>query len=379
MRTLHLPFFPTLLLAFLLVGCEKKDEPSVKPATQGAASTASASPTKGDESASPKEVASATAEVNKGGEAKEVAAKKEPATKEETSSSPAVATVNGEKIPDSAFQAELDKITGRGEELPEERLNRMKQSILRRLVDEVLLRQTVKAEAIKVPAEKLTAAVVEYKGRFESEERFNNYMRHSKIDLDDIKQRLLARLEIETLLLRRGEFKVSENEARAFYQKNKRFYMNKAGVKASHILVKLGKRASKDEEKAALDKIRLIQKELKSGKPFAEIAKKMSEDLSAPRGGELGFFGKGHMVPAFEKVAFSLPIGEVSPPVRTHFGYHLITIHERRDERSRGFEEVQTQIQKSLINKLYFMKRRQLLSELKNSAAVESLLPGVSY
>jgi peptidyl-prolyl cis-trans isomerase C len=378
MRAHPIPFFATLLLAVLLVGCEKKAETSAKPVPPSAEATVSAPPTKSGESVPSKSSASEPAEVNSA-KTNSPTAKEDTEAKSEASSSPAVATVNGEKIPDSAFQAELDKLTGRGEELPEDRLNRMKQSILRRLVDEALLRQTVKAEAIEVPAEKLTAAVAEYKARFESEERFKNYLRHSKIDVDDIKKRLMARLEIETLLLRRGEFKVSENEARAFYQKNKRFYMDKAGVKASHILVKLSKKASKDEEKTALDKIRLIQKELKTGKPFADVAKSMSEDLSAPRGGELGFFGKGHMVPAFEKVAFTLPIGQVSGPVRTHFGYHLITIHERRDERSRVFEEVQSQIQKSLINKLYFMKRRQLLSELKNSAAVESLLPGVSY
>ena len=294
-------------------------------------------------------------------------------------SSPSVAIVNGEKIPDVRFQAELDKRTAHGGEIPEDRLLRIKQTILRRIVDETLIQQAVDAAKITIPDAKLEESMAEYKGRFESEERFKNYLRHSKISLEDIKQQRLKRLKVEVLLLQRGALEVTDKEALAFYQKNKRFYVDKAGVHASHILVKLSKTASKEQEKAALDKIRLAQKELKAGKEFADVAKQMSEDLSAPRGGDQGFFGKGHMVPAFEKAAFSLPIGKVSGPVRTHFGYHLIKVHERREERVRSYEEVRKQIERSLLNKLYFMKRRQLLSDLKNTAVIESLLPGVNY
>ena len=297
----------------------------------------------------------------------------------QATSSPAVAIVNGEKIPDVLFQAELEKRTTHAGEIPEDRLRRDKQTILRKLVNETLIQQAVDAAKITIPEEKLKEAMTEYKSRFESEERFKNYLRHSKISLEDIKNQSLKKLKVKVLLLQRGTLEVTDKEALAFYQKNKRFYVDKAGARASHILVKLKKTASKEAEKAALDKIRIIQKELKSGTPFADVAKKMSEDISAPRGGDQGFFGKGHMVPAFEKAVFSLPLGKVSGPVRTHFGYHLIKVHERREERVRTYEEVRAQIERSLLNKLYLMKRRQLLSDLKNTAVIESLIPDVSY
>ena len=85
-------------------------------------------------------------------------------------------------------------------------------------------------------------------------------------------------------------------------------------VRASHILV------------SSLDKANSIVSELKAGKGFEELAKKHSTCPSGQRGGDLGFFGKGMMVPDFEKAAFALEPGMVSSPVKTQFGYHLIKV-----------------------------------------------------
>ncbi|WP_047151037.1 peptidylprolyl isomerase [Aneurinibacillus tyrosinisolvens] len=90
-------------------------------------------------------------------------------------------------------------------------------------------------------------------------------------------------------------------------------------VHASHILIKYDKAAKEVEAK------------LKSGQDFATLAKQYSIDTgSAVKGGDLGFFGKGKMVPEFEKVAFSLPIGKISDPVKSKYGYHIIKVTEKR-------------------------------------------------
>ena len=80
---------------------------------------------------------------------------------------------------------------------------------------------------------------------------------------------------------------------------------------------------------AAQDKIAGIQKELKDGADFEVIAIEYSEGPSAPRGGDLGFFGRGQMVPAFEEAAFALQPGEMSDIVETQFGFHIIKLDER--------------------------------------------------
>lgn len=89
-------------------------------------------------------------------------------------------------------------------------------------------------------------------------------------------------------------------------------------VKASHILV------STEEEAKEL------RKEILAGKPFAEVAKEKSSCPSGRNGGDLGYFGKGQMVKEFEDSAFSLPVGEVSEPIKTQFGYHLIQVTDQR-------------------------------------------------
>jgi peptidyl-prolyl cis-trans isomerase SurA len=83
--------------------------------------------------------------------------------------------------------------------------------------------------------------------------------------------------------------------------------------------------------KTAETKIKMIEEEAVKGAPFPDLAKKYSEDPSASIGGDLGFFEKGFLDPAFEKAAFALNVGEISSPVRSSYGFHLIKLEERKD------------------------------------------------
>jgi len=89
-------------------------------------------------------------------------------------------------------------------------------------------------------------------------------------------------------------------------------------VRASHLLVKTEAEAIK------------LREEIVAGKPFAEVAKEVSMCPSGKNGGDLGFFGKGQMVPEFEQASFSLPVGEVSQPIQTQFGWHLLVVTGQR-------------------------------------------------
>lgn len=102
-------------------------------------------------------------------------------------------------------------------------------------------------------------------------------------------------------------------------------------VHARHILIKVSSTASEEEVQAARQKIEEIQKQLTEGADFAELAKQYSEDASNnAQGGDLGWFGQGRMVDEFDQAAFALQEGQISGPVRTQFGFHLIQLLERR-------------------------------------------------
>ncbi|MDQ6663770.1 MAG: peptidylprolyl isomerase [Acidobacteriota bacterium] len=144
--------------------------------------------------------------------------------------------------------------------------------------------------------------------------------------------------------------KVDDAAARKYYDDHKSEYEQ---VKARHILVRAkgspspasaGGKELTDEE--ALAKAQDLRKKLVAGADFAELAKTQSDDTgSGANGGDLGLFKHGQMVPPFEQAAFSLPIGQISEPVKTPFGYHIIKVEQKE---SKTFDEVRPEIEKKL-------------------------------
>ncbi|MBN2617628.1 MAG: peptidylprolyl isomerase [Spirochaetales bacterium] len=137
-----------------------------------------------------------------------------------------------------------------------------------------------------------------------------------------------------------GEFyskiSVSDDALAAFYKEHEDKFVTEKQVKASHILVK--------EEKD----IEEINTRIKSGEVFEDLAKEHSECPSGQNGGDLGFFGKGKMVPEFETVAFKLGINEVSDPFKTDFGYHILKVTDKQEEGKQSLEEVSANIKRHL-------------------------------
>ena len=142
---------------------------------------------------------------------------------------------------------------------------------------------------------------------------------------------------------------VSDDEAQKFYTENQKLFVQQERVHARHILV------SGDENLAK------VQEALKSGKSFDAVAKEYSIDPgSAANGGDLGEFPRGVMVPEFEKAAFALKEpGEVSEPVKTQFGWHIIKLEERIPESAAPFEEVKPRI----LQELKDQKTQQVLQD----------------
>jgi len=160
----------------------------------------------------------------------------------------------------------------------------------------------------------------------------------------------------------------TELDLRSYYDSNKSEFEQ---AKGSHILIRFkGSTAPlKPNEKdltdaEALAKAQDIRKQILAGADFATLAKAESDDVgSGAKGGDLGEFKRGQMVAAFDQAAFSLPIGEVSEPVKTQFGYHIIKVTART---SKSFEEVKPQIEKDLKPKL----AKEALEQVKAHTAV---------
>ena len=154
---------------------------------------------------------------------------------------------------------------------------------------------------------------------------------------------------IRYLLLDRDQVRqnviVPPNDLERYYNDNLSRYQTPEQVHASHILVNIvggDVEAARTQAQAALDRVR-------AGEDFAAVAREVSQDPgSAANGGDLGFFGRGQMVAEFEETAFALEPGEVSDPVQSQFGFHIITVAEKREGVTRPLDEVRPEIQETL-------------------------------
>ncbi len=178
---------------------------------------------------------------------------------------------------------------------------------------------------------------------------------------------------ITTLLKKEVEEKAKitdEKELKEFYDKNPQEFMGGAEIKSSHILV-----ATEAEAKD-------IHEKIKKGEDFAKLAKKVSKDQgSANRGGDLGFFKRGMMVPEFEQVAFSLKPGEVSSPVKSRFGFHIIKVTDKKEGTKLEFEQVKEAIKRRITTEKQKALFEIFVESLKKDSKIEideKLLDSVS-
>lgn len=162
---------------------------------------------------------------------------------------------------------------------------------------------------------------------------------------------------------------VTEEAMRAYYQEHLAEYQLPEQRRARHILFKVEEGASDEVKAAKRAEAEKVLQQIRQGADFAEMAKKVSEDSSKDRGGDLGFFSRGQMVPAFERSAFSLKAGEVGPVVESPFGYHIIKVEEVQPETTRSFADVSQTIRQHLAQ-----KEAQAVAFKKASATYEAII-----
>jgi peptidyl-prolyl cis-trans isomerase C len=361
-------FLALLLTIFVITGCTKPKATTEAPAppkkeAKPAAAPAAAPAAEQKPAAKPETTAPAKGETPP-------AAGEAPA---EDIPDP-VALVNGEAISAKTFTEALSRYQRPKLKIPPDRLKRLKTTILDRLIDDILVSQVVKKEGITVPREKLEKEFEEYKKRFKTPKQYTNYLEHSRMTEERVRRQIAQRLEFEALLDKKGTIKVEDNEAKEFYEKHQNLYKERETVHAAHILARVAKDADDQTQKSARAKLTKAQAEIKKGRSFEDVAKEISEGPSAPRGGDLGYFGRGQMVKEFEEVAFSLKPGKVSKPVRTAFGWHLIKVMDKKKGRTRDLEEVKDQLVESLRRKKFAKEKRKVLKDLHKEAKIEKKL-----
>ncbi len=234
-----------------------------------------------------------------------------------------VARVNGEVITKDELYEVLVKENG--------------EAALNSLIVNKIIELEAKNQDITIAEEDIQKEIDKLAEPYGGEEGFTQFLEIYGYSLDEIKNNIKTNLNIKKLL--EPNIKIEENEIKSYFDENKESFDTKEQVKASHILV--------DSE----DKAKEVKEKLLNGEDFSELAKNYSIDTANnQQGGELGFFARGEMVPEFENAAFSLKVGEISEPVKTEFGYHIIKVEDKEQAKEATYEESKEDIRNILFD-----------------------------
>ena len=291
-----------------------------------------------------------------------------------------VALVNGTVIKQAELESEmgryLDRLQRTGRFPNDLERKEIKKQVLENLIARELLYQESQKKGIKVDQKEIDSQLTGLKGRFPSEAEFKNALSRNNLTEADLRFQFERDLAIKKLLDGQigDKVAVSEKETRAYYDSNLETFKKPEQVRASHILIKVDPGADEAKKAEARKKIESLQTKLKKGEDFGALAKEYSEGPSGPKGGDLGFFGRGQMVKPFEETAFAMKPGQVSEMVETNFGYHLIMVTDRTPEGTLPYEEVKDRLQQFLKQQKVQEAIAQYVETLKGKAKIERFL-----
>ncbi len=302
---------------------------------------------------------------------------------DETTTDAIVATVNGVDITESQIEAKMEpqlkRIAAQAAQLPpsviEPYKKQLRQQALESIIIERLLDEKVKAKNIVVTEENAMEQLQEMASQQKiSLEDFKALIEASGQNFDQVKQRVWKGLGYQKLMEAQfaGKVNITEDDAQKYYSEHKSEFETPEQVRASHILIQpdtTDPAADPNEAKAkAQAKAKDLLKQIKAGADFATLAIANSSCPSGAQGGDLNFFNRGQMIPAFEEAAFKLEIGQVSSIVETRFGYHIIKVTDRKDTGVITFEQAKDDI----ISGLTQQKQNELATEYIESLKAEA-------
>jgi len=259
------------------------------------------------------------------------------------SSAQTLVTVNGSAITQEDVDSALMNATqGRFNQVPAEKQAEFRQQVLKQLIGTEL----VYGDAKKT-------------GVLNSKEFKDEYTK--------VQERIKKQLAIQVWQKQQlDKVKVSDKELKNYYSKNKDEFNEKESVHARHILVK-----TEDEAKKIILELKSLSGNALKSK-FIELAKSKSTGPSGPKGGDLGYFAQGQMVPAFNEKVFKMKVGTVTKaPVKTQFGFHVIYLEDKKEPTVRKFDEVKTVIDQRLKMEKFKTVMKVKMEALQKQATIK--------
>jgi peptidyl-prolyl cis-trans isomerase C len=266
-------------------------------------------------------------------------------------------------------------VAGRGDHL--EKLTRLRREAMDLMVEQELIRQAAEQQGIEVSSEEIDAALAEVSEPFKTPEEFNRRIESEGFTEDSYREHVARMIAAAKYLdtIRAGVATVSDEELETYYRDNAVRLTLPEQVRVRHILLTWKPMGTTDDRAAIRKQMAPILEQARSGEDFTELARKHSDDSTAGQGGDTGFFHRGQMVPAFEAVAFALQPGEVSDPVETAFGVHILRLEEHKEARLLPLDEVREQLREHIRGEKMEAAVEQETERLRQEGEVAILIP----
>ncbi|RLC48356.1 MAG: parvulin peptidyl-prolyl isomerase [Candidatus Cloacimonadota bacterium] len=274
-----------------------------------------------------------------------------------------VAIVNDYEISIKEYKAELREVLAKMKlETPNQEA---KNRALDQLIDGYLLLCKAKSSDIEITQDEIDNEFIELLLEYDSKEDFDKMMAQNGLDYDKVKDKIRNELLIKKYI--NCNFPPSTDipleKLNHIYLENNEVFKTQEMIKASHILIR-------GDSAESLKKIRELRETINTADDFIAEVTNCSECPSCTICGDLGYITRGKMVKEFEDVAFNLKINEISQPVKTQFGYHLIMVTDRKKSEIAKFEDVKDALQKRLQQIECELNLIKHIKELRSNAEI---------
>jgi uncharacterized protein len=288
--------------------------------------------------------------------------------------------VNGEEIEERLILDEMERMRPEydrtfQEMLPNRREDQLLEWATENVTERILLRKTARERISNVPAEAVNKAFRKLADEHGGEKALFNHLGIDPKDRKILRDELADQVRIEKLMqeITGTPSPVEEEKVRAYYQNHPQEFQRSEQVHAAHIVKHVDGSASPEEARRSIEE---IQARLKGGERFEEVADEVSD--CPGNGGDLGWFPRGQMVPAFEERVFGMEPGEVSDVFQSEFGFHIAKVYEKRAEDTLPLEDVRERIGEKLREEEKSRKLEIFIDRLKESAEI-AFVPSANF
>jgi parvulin-like peptidyl-prolyl isomerase len=283
-----------------------------------------------------------------------------------------VATVNGMTIKEEALTAEVNKKLPRASyhaRVSEQKLREFRDQALQKLIEEELLYQEAKKQKLVLKPFELLQQIELMKSGYATEKDFQHALAKAGLNNLSLMQRLERRLLIQKIQQEQiiQKVNVTDSDIREYFKANREKFIVPKRFRLRHILISVNPGAMAAGWQAGLEKAQQVHSRILAGQDFAELAKEISADSSSrDKGGDIGWVHKGQLIPELEAALEGMQIGEVSKPIRSIYGFHLLKFEGQKPEKQLTFDEINHEkLKKKLTKKRIEARRQEYLSHLK--------------